>query len=285
MTPEETPMQAKSAMRLLILSDLHREVWGEMPIGIDLSVSGPDVVLLAGDIDADASSIPWAERTFPSIPTLYVSGNHEGYCGRIDDVRRQITKACATSPTVEYLQRREVVIGGIRFLGCTLWTDFCLFGADRRDEAMAAARDAINDFRLVRITSQGGRTIQPEDTAAWHEDDAFWLRMCLATPFPGPTVVVTHMAPSPASVAPRFRDSLLSAAFASDLEDLVAHADVWIHGHVHDSCNYSIGKCRVVCNPRGYPQRNGAPENPRFDPNFVVTVPVNPTCSSMAIES
>ena len=272
-------------MRLLILSDLHREVWGEMPIGIDLSVSRPDVVILAGDIDADAGSIPWAERTFPGIPTLYVSGNHEGYCGRIDDVQRQIAKACATSPTVEYLQRREVVIGGIRFLGCTLWTDFCLFGDDRRGEAMAAARDAINDFRLVRITDQGGRTLQPADTAAWHDDDASWLRLHLATPFPGPTIVVTHMAPSPASVAPRFQGSLLSAAFASDLDALVAQADVWIHGHMHDSFDYSIGNCRVVCNPRGYPQRDGSPENLRFDPNFVVAVPLNPTYSSMAIES
>lgn len=259
-------------MRLLILSDLHREVWGEMPIGIDLSVSRPDVVILAGDIDADAASVAWAERTFPRIPTLYISGNHEGYCGRIDDVERQIAKACAASPTIEYLQRREVVIGGVRFLGCTLWTDFALFGDDRRDDAMAAARDAINDFRLVRITNQGGRTLQPADTAAWHDDDTFWLRLRLATPFSGPTVVVTHMAPSAASVAPRFRESLLSAAFASDLEDLVAQADVWIHGHTHDSCDYLVGRCRVVCNPRGYPQRNGSTENPRFDPHLVVEV-------------
>jgi hypothetical protein len=116
--------------------------------------------------------------------------------------------------------------------------------------------------------------MQPADTAAWHDDDTFWLRLNLATPFPGPTVVVTHMAPSPASVAPRFRDNILSAAFASDLEALVAQADVWIHGHVHGSFDYSIGACRVVCNPRGYPQRNGSPENPCFDPHFVVAVPV-----------
>ena len=65
-------------MRLLILSDLHREVWGDTPVGIDLAVSRPDVVILAGDIDNGASCVQWAERTFPGIPTLYVSGNHEG---------------------------------------------------------------------------------------------------------------------------------------------------------------------------------------------------------------
>jgi len=266
-------MPHPSSMRLLILSDLHREVWGEMPVGIDLSVSRPDVVILAGDIDADAGSVAWAERTFRGIPTLYVAGNHEGYCGRIDDVERQIAKACAASPSVEYLQRRELVIAGVRFLGCTLWTDFALFGGDRRHEAMSACLRAISDFRLIRVASSGGRTLHPTDTATWHEDHASWLRQRLATPFPGPTVVITHMAPSPSSVAPRYRDDLLSAAFASDLDELVAQADVWIHGHMHDSFDYLLGGCRVVCNPRGYPQRNGSPENQNFNPNLVVEVP------------
>lgn len=259
-------------MRLLILSDLHREVWGETPVGIDLADSCPDVVLLAGDIDSDASCVHWAERAFPSIQTLYVSGNHESYCNRIDEVERRIEEACATSATVEYLQQKEVRIDGVRFLGCTLWTDFELYGQDRRHEAMSASLRALNDYRLIRLTNNGGRSIHPADTAEWHARHAFWLRQRLAMPFDGPTVVITHMAPSSGSVAPRYQDDILSCAFASSMEDLVAQADLWVHGHVHESFDYSIGRCRVVCNPRGYPGRAGQAENARFDPNYVVEV-------------
>lgn len=259
-------------MRLLILSDLHREVWGDTPVGIDLAVSRPDVVILAGDIDNGASCVQWAERTFPGIPTLYVSGNHEGYRHPIDEVERRIAEACATSSTVEYLQQREVLIGGVRFLGCTLWTDFELFGEDRRHEAMMASLRALNDYRLIRLANQGNRTLHPADTAEWHDRHAFWLRERLATPFDGPTVVITHMAPSLGSVAPRYRDDVLSCAFASGLEDLVSQADLWIHGHMHGSFDYSVGRCRVVCNPRGYPGRTMQVENMRFDPNYVIQV-------------
>jgi hypothetical protein len=27
---------------------------------------------------------------------------------------------------------------------------------------------------------------------------------------------------------------------------------LWTHGHMHDDFDYTIGTCRVVCNPRGY---------------------------------
>lgn len=259
-------------MRLLILSDLHREVWGDTPVGIDLAVSSPDVVILAGDIDNDVACVQWAERTFAGIPTLYVSGNHEGYCHRIDEVERRIEKACATSPTVKYLQQTELVIGDVRFLGCTLWTDFELFGEDRRHESMSASLRGINDYRLIRLSNKGGRTLHPADTAEWHDRHAFWLRERLAMPFDGRTVVITHMAPSFNSVASRYRDDILSCAFASCLEDLVSQADLWVHGHMHDSFDYSVGRCRVVCNPRGYPGRTKQAENARFDPNFVVQI-------------
>ena len=264
-------------MRILVLSDLHREIWGEMPVGIDLVTSDPDVVVLAGDIDADVAAVQWAEQAFPGIPTLYVSGNHESYCAHLDTVERRIAKACAASSTVDYLQQVERVIGGVRFLGCTLWTDFALFGHDRRDEAMAEALGSITDFRLIRLAGEGGRTLRPSDTASRHDSDYFWLLSRLSVPFDGPTVVVTHMAPSLASVAPRYRDDILSSAFASQLDELASMTDVWIHGHMHESSDYRIGRCRVVCNPRGYPRRNGQPENARFDPSFVVELVGSPS--------
>jgi hypothetical protein len=85
--------------------------------------------------------------------------------------------------------------------------------------------------------------------------------------------VVTHHAPSPASIHPRFAASPLNACFVSNAEHLLDgdRVRLWIHGHTHDSFDYVVNGTRVVCNPRGY-AKNGVNENPRFDAEFVVDV-------------
>ena len=82
-------------------------------------------------------------------------------------------------------------------------------------------------------------------------------------------VVVTHHAPSRASVAPRFAGQRLNPAFVSGLESLIeaGRPSLWVHGHTHTSFDYRLGKTRVICNPRGYPG-----ENPDFRPGLVVEV-------------
>ena len=50
-------------MRLLILSDLHHELWRDQAPIIDPSISKPDAVILAGDINTDAKAVAWAAQT------------------------------------------------------------------------------------------------------------------------------------------------------------------------------------------------------------------------------
>ena len=59
-------------MRLHILSDLHRDLAGD----IDIPDTGADVVILPGDIDGGYESVRWAMRTFDR-PVIFVPGNHE----------------------------------------------------------------------------------------------------------------------------------------------------------------------------------------------------------------
>ena len=57
-------------------------------------------------------------------------------------------------------------------------------------------------------------------------------------------------------------------------------ADIWIHGHVHDSFDYQVGKCRVLANPGSYATTIGkvkSPEqldyeNPLFDPAKTIQI-------------
>lgn len=263
------------AMRLLILSDLHLEVWREDAPAIDLS-GRPDAVILAGDIDTGANAIAWAARTFGALPVLYVHGNHEGYGHQLEQMQSAIQDACASANArgarIRLLDGDAVELDGVRFLGATLWTDFLLFGEERLDEALTTAQSYMPDYQRISTGGDAPRLLCAHDTATLHARHKGWLAAQLAQPFDGPTVVVTHMAPSMRSVEEQYATNLGSPAFASHLDELVAQADLWVHGHMHASHDYRIGNCRVVCNPCGYRWPDGTPENTRYDPGFTVDI-------------
>ncbi|OZB62762.1 MAG: metallophosphoesterase [Lysobacterales bacterium 14-68-21] len=257
-------------MKLLILSDLHLEVWRDQaPLSAALRTR-PDVVVLAGDIDTGARGIAWADTFFADIPVVYVHGNHEAYGHRLDELQLALDVASQKTAHVHFLQMRELKLGSVRFLGCTLWTDFRLFGDDQHAHAVAACGEAMYDYERIHLASDGHRKLQPLDTEQLHLQHRDWLRSRLAEPFDGRTVVVTHMAPSTRSVTPEHADDMVSAAYASRLDDLVEQADVWIHGHMHDSLDYQLGRCRVLCNPLGYKNRVGQGENRCFRADLLV---------------
>lgn len=259
-------------MRLLILSDLHHEVWREHAPQIDPALSQPDVVILAGDINTGAKAVTWAAHTFEGLPVLYVHGNHEAYGKNLENAQEAIQAACAASGNVHFLNCGEKIIAGVRFLGATMWTDFKLFGDEQRQISILKAQAVMNDYQRIRLAAKGYRKLRAVDTAQFHAIQRSWLKQKLAEPFSGKTVVITHMAPSLQSVPDQYRADRTSAAYASHLDDLLEQADLWVHGHMHESLDYKVGKCRVVCNPCGYRTRSGGIENTQFDANFIVDI-------------
>jgi predicted phosphodiesterase len=254
------------AMKINILSDLHLGQ-GALP----LPVTDAEVVILAGDIARPAAALAWAAQI--GKPTLYVAGNHEFYGSSLGATARALKQAVAGT-CVQMLDDEETVIGGVRFLGSTLWTDFRLFGdGEARTNAQAAAQGFMRDFSRIFVDDALQQPLTPPDTVRLFERHAAWLEERLARPHDGPTVVITHHAPSPSSVHPRFAGSPINAAFVSNVEALMGEDRVrlWVHGHTHDSFDYQIKGTRVVCNPRGY-ARDGVNENPHFEPGFTVEV-------------
>ncbi|HEX4883592.1 MAG TPA: metallophosphoesterase [Casimicrobiaceae bacterium] len=252
-------------MRLNILSDLHLSCGLPPPPDNDA-----DVVILAGDIARPPEAIAWASAL--GKPVLYVAGNHEFYGGTPDGTLEALRRH-ANGTAVIVLDDDEVVIDGVRFLGTTLWTDFRLEGdGPGRELAMQEASLHMRDFTRIRIDD--GTPFTPRHAADRFDRHAGWLATRLRTPHDGPTVVVTHHAPSPASVHPRFAGSPLNPCYASDAEHLLGgeRACLWIHGHMHDSFDYVRNGTRVVCNPRGYAV-DGLNENRSFDPDLVIEVP------------
>ncbi|MEO7066463.1 MAG: metallophosphoesterase [Rhodanobacter sp.] len=249
-------------MRLHVLSDLHLGVHGMSPPNV-----GAEVTILAGDIlRPAAAAMAWAASL--GRPVLYVPGNHEFYGGSIPAVREELARA-AREHGVHLLDQSVQVINGVRFVGATLWTDFKLFGIAERDRAMALSAKFMRDFTAIHNADGGAFT--PADSCALFAEQYAWLAAVLDEPFAGPTVVITHHAPTPHSVHPRFADSPVSAAFVSDCSALMGRAVLWVHGHTHDSFDYVVDGTRVLCNPRGYCAK-GVNENANFDPCLCVDV-------------
>jgi predicted phosphodiesterase len=244
-------------MRIRVFSDLHLE---EAPF--DPPAAASDVVVLAGDIHNGPAGIEWAKRTFAQ-PVLFVAGNHEPFDADFHGTAAAL-RAAAAGSNVQVLDCGAALIEGVRFLGCTLWSDFELYGETGRTVAIEAMHRIAPDFRIITF---GDRPFAPGDWLALHRAHRAWLEEELAAPFAGPTVVVTHFLPHPASIAPHFAAHPLNPGFASQLEPLVARTTLWIHGHTHAASDDVVGRTRVVCNPRGYPG-----EQTGFRADLVVTL-------------
>ncbi|NYT65575.1 metallophosphoesterase [Alcaligenaceae bacterium] len=252
--------------KLHILSDLHLSRGG-----LSIPDTDADIVILAGDIARPTEAIAWA-RSFQQ-PVLYVPGNHEFYGNSLSATVQQLRTQTQDS-NIHILDNNALVLNGIRFLGSTLWGDFNLYGTGaQRDNAIEQVLGFILDFSRIQSDLHPGSSFSPQEFEALFHRNRQWLKQQLDDEFYGPTVVITHHAPSLSSVHPRFKDSPINTCFVSNSEDLlgVDKVALWIHGHTHDSFDYQVKGTRVVCNPRGY-MKDGVPENPAFKPDFVVPI-------------
>ncbi len=252
-------------MKLQILSDLHLEMLNP-PCSWRVPDTAADVVVLAGDIGVGLMGVNWAVREAERLQkyAVYVPGNHE-YYGELDVLEKM--RVVARRSRVYVLDMDEVTLAGVRFLGVTLWTDYLAFGREHRLAAMDKAARFLNHRRLIHCPYG----ILPKDALARHERAKAWLERKLAEQGNGATIVVTHHAPSLAGTDARFHKEHLTAAFVSDLEDLIRtySPTLWIHGHTHHCVRYVVGRTLVAANQKGYPNE---PATGIFDPCLVVDV-------------
>jgi len=275
-------------MNIQLLSDLHLETH---PNFIPQVAPLADVLILAGDIgsyqegsmlfnrqDEDFGLSRFSPRkdlgAWP-VPVYFVPGNHE-YDGMPYEVAHERLKATCERLEIIFLHQRVEVFRGVRLVGCTLWSDF---------EALVPAKGALTqqlkarekaeraaDFYLRKTgTTFEGEPFLSGAVRAQAEADQAWLTQALAEPFEGPTVVITHFAPSLLSADPRYGLTPGTAGFCNSLDHLLPYATHWLHGHLHCAHDYVSQGCRVLANPLGYAKKN---EQQAFDPQKIVRIEV-----------
>ena len=208
---------------------------------------------------------------------IWIMGNHEHYKGSVHRSIAKILRAVGEHDNLSVVENEVVSIEDVDFICSTMWTDF----ANANPIAMMKAQMLpINDYKKIRTyvaeTNNPGvkdnpyaRTIWPADTVRWHRTAVNFITNAVADSSARVKVVVTHHGPSHQSVHTPYAADELNCAYVSPLDMMIEalEPDYWIHGHIHFTNDYNIGRTNVISNPRGYCTEE---LNLQFDPEWTI---------------
>ena len=264
-------------MKIQVVSDLHLEFFQSSKTyrfkpGSFVEPTDADVLVLAGDIIGSFNEISarWFTDVcnhFPNV--LYLLGNHEFY-GKDFILTKNIAAPMFVKAVNERTGKNNLHLmenSIFHFEDCiiaagTLWTDF----NHENPMEMLKIQNGMSDYQLIK---NGERKLIPNDLLSDFRETSAFFGAVLDHPssYDKTVVIVSHHLPSLQSTI-KYPDRYLDFAFASNLDNEVAKADIWIHGHTHESYQYQIGGCDVHCNPRGYVRE----ENPEYSSDYIIEV-------------
>ncbi len=133
---------------------LHSDIHIEGRAGFVIPEKDSDLIILAGDIDVGMRGLLWAEQLTRSHgkPIIYVAGNHEFYRHDYYQLLEEMRVFAAEHDNLHFLEKDELILNGVRFLGTTLWTNYYdEMGVVQRERNMAVLNDALRDHRLIKM--------------------------------------------------------------------------------------------------------------------------------------
>lgn len=146
-----------------------------------------------------------------------------------------------------YINGKNVVVDGIRFIGHTLWSII-----------NAKACYKIADFTYGIFNSQVEYVGAFIDGIRFIQSEIYKSLDC-----PEPLVVVTHHLPSTKLIHPKWKDdnSSINTAFATSVLstiDGIQKIKYWFCGHTHEAAVIQSHNMQIIVNPYGYPSEQGS---------------------------
>lgn len=248
------------------LSDLHLEFYKDCS-EVKIEDTDADFIILSGDIHTKANAVKWLLDQNISKPIFYVCGNHEFYGTKwpknIDKL-----KEAAKGTNIHVLENDYYIYKDLVILGCTFWTDYKLLEpVVPQSLAMNTCEQGMNDFFRIRNSNNNYKQLRAKDLLQAHKESLDFLSAYLEVFKDLNIGIITHHSPSIKCIDPKYHNDILSAAYASNLDEFVAYsgAKFWITGHTHYKYKFMLGDTLVLSNPMGYINNI----NPNFIPNLV----------------
>lgn len=233
-------------MKIQIVSDLHFE-HEENKKRFTLNKDA-ELLIIAGDLGNKIySGLDFIKECASKVKTIFILGNHDSMGSSIES-----TVKFWESQNIEnfyFLNNKTVEIGGVHFIGTTLWSDVM---ADPIN-TLAIARGMIDYHYIFKDNERD--LVDIFYLQKKYEENLFFIQNELKKDYTK-KVLITHHLPTFQSIAPKYYGSSLNAAFASDLSNMLVYTDnleLCIHGHTHEVLDYMLDDKRIICNPLGYP--------------------------------
>lgn len=255
--------------RIRLISDLHLEFSNfTLPVLPDDETT---LLILAGDIATYADGAFFIKEQLDRFPhIIYIMGNHEYYGSDFTTAQAAIQESID-----EYQISNRVTLAGpatkiefegFRVLAGTLWTNM----NNNNVLTHTTVGCGLYDFRVIK---NGPAKFTTEDVVTEFSKTINQFTTWLEEDYSGKTIIATHHMPSDQVVDECFKqDYHMNGGFRSDLDEFIKKytPSMWLFGHTHSNCDIILFQTRLLCNPRGYPRRNGNYENLDFNPNLTI---------------
>jgi predicted MPP superfamily phosphohydrolase len=240
---------------------IHEAIWYPPELPEDPQT----VLVIAGDMWSNnqffkrvaGETNSWIEKIskrFHSVVCIF--GNHDYWGMNINNAIEKANLALDVLGllNVYILEDSSVILGDMKFIGATLWTDYK--GGDPL--VMFDAPKVMGDYKRITFEQDGVYSkLRVSNILNIHQKSLTFILENTKRDYPEQKViVVSHMAPSINSVNEMYYGDKNNYFYYSALDKYFYEeefqCDFWIHGHMHSVSDYEIGRTRVICNPRGY---------------------------------
>lgn len=255
-------------MKIQLVSDLHLEFDRDFRL---YNTGNAQVLVIAGDafvadyitrgsdspyapvVNSAKGFFKTAAQEYPYV--IYIMGNHEHYYGLYSETSSIMREFLAEFSNIIVLDNETIKIDNTTFIGSTLWTS-C---DNKNTNVMAYLSNYLNDYRIITYSKEPFSKFYPALTAKEFSKNLAFIENAIINAETPNKVVITHHAPSRRSVNPKYKfETTGNHGYYSDLDLFIRDnpVNLWLHGHMHDCVDYSIGDTRIVCNPKGYRNEN-----------------------------
>lgn len=212
------------------------------------------LLILAGDIGNINSKlyikfIEYISNNWEHI--IYILGNHEYYSltdkiQTVNEMKTSYNNLFEQYPNIHLLDNDVFEYNDYVFIGTTLWSFI-------PNSSRNITKSFLNDFYQIYISNKENINIDYYNDL--HTKSLDFLIETTKKYSNKKIIIITHHSPYPNNTSnPKYEGLKTNCAFSSDIINKFNDDNIimWIFGHTHWCCDFTINNIRLISNQKGY---------------------------------